>query len=96
MSLDLLAFFTGERFAASDLVRRIECAPNQRIITQGERDRFLYVVESGQVRVTARVDIEGEHHISPRPGGILGPARCFGELNLFEAAERSALGHGDR
>ncbi len=89
MSLDLLAFFTGERFAASDLVRRIECAPNQRIITQGERDSFLYVVESGQVRVTARVDIEGEHHISP---GLvdLGPGAVFGELNLFEAAERSA------
>lgn len=89
MSLDLLEFFNSERFVSSGIVQRIECAPNEKIISQGDRDRFLYVVESGQVRVTARVNIEDERHI--QPGLVdLGAGAVFGELNLFEAAERSA------
>lgn len=89
MSLNLLEFFTSGRFAESGIVHRIICAPNEKIISQGDRDRFLYVLESGQVRVTARVDMEGERHI--HPGLVdLGPGAVFGELNLFEAAERSA------
>lgn len=89
MNLDLLEFFTDGRFADSGIVQRIRCAPHETIIAQGDRDRFLYVVESGQVRVTARVDIEGERHI--RPGLVdLGRGAVFGELNLLEASERSA------
>jgi len=89
LSLDLLKFFRSERFAASGIVQRIECAQGQKVIAQGEDDRFLYVLESGMVRVTARVDIEGDRRI--QPGLVdLGPGAVFGELNLFEAGARSA------
>lgn len=89
MTLDLLDYFNDERFAESGIVQRVSFAPNARIIGQGERDRFLYVVESGRVRVTARVDIEGDRCI--QPGLVdLGPGTVFGELNLFEAGVRSA------
>lgn len=89
MSLDLLEFFASDRFADSGIVERVCCDPNERIICQGEHDRFLYVLESGKVRVTARVGIEGERHI--QPGLVdLGPGAVFGELNLFEGGTRSA------
>lgn len=89
MSLNLPAFFRDERFAASGIVDEMECACNERIIRQGECDRFLYVLESGTVRVTARVDLEGERHI--QPGLVdLGPGAVFGELNLFGEGVRSA------
>lgn len=89
MDLDLLKFFTAERFSGSGIVERVCCAPKERIITQGGSDRYLYVVESGRVRVSARVGIEGERHI--QPGLVdLGTGAVFGELNLFEAGTRSA------
>lgn len=89
MTLDLVTFFNAERFAESGSVQRVVCAPNERIIAQGQRDRFLYVLETGQVRVTARVDIEGDCCI--QPGLVdLGPGAVFGEMNLFEAGTRSA------
>ncbi len=89
MSLDLLEFFGSERFTDSGIVERVCCAPNQRIIRQGETDRYMYVLESGRVRVSARVGIEGERHI--QPGLVdLGAGAVFGELNLFEAGTRSA------
>ena len=89
MSLDLLAFFADKRFRESGIVCSIPCRPNEQIIRQGDTDRYLYVIESGKVRVTARVDIEGEHVI--RPGLVdLGPGAVFGEMNLLDGATRSA------
>lgn len=89
MNFDLLEFFNDKRFADSGIVQRRQCAPNEKIITQGDHDRFMYVVESGQVRVNGRVDLEGSRHI--QPGLVdLGPGAVFGELNLFDAGERSA------
>lgn len=89
VTLDLLEFFANERFAASGIVQKVCCEPNERIIRQGDHDRYLYVLQSGKVRVSARVGIEGERHI--QPGLVdLGPGAVFGELNLFEAGTRSA------
>jgi len=89
LTLDLLKFFGDERFAASGIVQRMECVQEEKIVSQGEHERFLYVVETGRVRVTGSISIEGSHRI--RPGLVdLGPGAVFGELNLFEADVRSA------
>jgi CRP-like cAMP-binding protein len=59
------------------------------IVTEGESGRALYLIESGQVRVSERVQLEDRRHI--RPGLCdLGPGEVFGELGLFEAAPRTA------
>lgn len=89
MSLDLLEFFTNKRFAKSGIVQRRHYRANEKIIAQGDADRYLYVVESGTARVAGRVDIKGER---PIQAGLvdLGKGAVFGELNLFEAAPRSA------
>lgn len=64
-------------------------APQQIIISEGERERRMFAVISGQVRVVERVLLDGDKHIQP---GLcdLSPGDIFGELTLFEAAPRSA------
>lgn len=85
----LLEALTDHRAVESGLVTSIHCSANDTIVRKGERDRHLYVVESGSVRVYGRVGIEGNRHI--QPGLVdLGPGAVFGEFNLFEAAPRSA------
>jgi CRP-like cAMP-binding protein len=61
----------------------------QVIITEGEKDRRMFVVLSGGVRVVERVALDDDKHIQP---GLcdLSPGDIFGELTLFESARRSA------
>ena len=59
------------------------------IITEGSEDRVIYLVETGSVRVSGRVELEDRRHIQP---GLcdLGPGEVFGELSLFDPEPRSA------
>lgn len=64
-------------------------AAQQVIISEGERDRRMFAVLSGLVRVVERVALDDDKHIQP---GLcdLSPGEIFGELTLFEPARRSA------
>lgn len=59
------------------------------IVAEGSEERSLHLIEHGSARVTERVELEGRRHIQP---GLcdLGEDEVFGELSLFEAAQRSA------
>ena len=59
------------------------------IIIEGSEDRVIYLVETGSVRVSERVELEDRRHIQP---GLcdLGPGEVFGELSLFDPEPRSA------
>lgn len=59
------------------------------IIVEGADDRSVYLVQSGTVRVTGRIELEDHRHIQP---GLcdLGAGDVFGELSLFESGPRSA------
>lgn len=85
----LLEALGDARAIQSGLATALRCGTNEVIVRKGERDRHLYLIESGRVRVYARVGIDGERHI--QPGLVdLGPGAVFGEFNLFESAPRSA------
>ena len=64
-------------------------AAGTEILRAGSEDRSLYLIETGLVRVSGQVDLDGDKRI--RPGLCdLGKDEIFGELSLFEAAPRSA------
>ncbi len=62
---------------------------NREIVRQGDTSRKVYVVRSGTVRVTGKVDIGDQRQVSP---GVcdLGEGEIFGELVLFDNQPRSA------
>ena len=64
------------------------CA-HENIIQEGEEGRFLYLIESGVLRVTDLVELEDKRRVQP---GIcdLGEGDIFGELSLFVTHPRSA------
>jgi CRP-like cAMP-binding protein len=63
------------------------------IVREGERDGHLYLVVTGNMRVTGQVEIDDTRKMHP---GIcdLGPGDVFGELCLFDKQPRSATVEG--
>lgn len=59
------------------------------VFEEGSPGRSLYLIESGCVRISGRVELDAERRF--RPGLCdLQAGEIFGELSLFEAAPRSA------
>jgi CRP/FNR family cyclic AMP-dependent transcriptional regulator len=69
--------------------RRRSFQANDNILQEGSEGRSLFLIESGSVRVTARVVLEEDRRVQP---GIcdLQAGELFGELGLFENQPRSA------
>ncbi len=87
--VDLMEQLQDRRLIDCGLVSLRYCEPNEVVIEQDDRDRYLYAVQSGMVRVYGRVELEGRCRV--RPGlSELGPGSVFGEFNLFAATPRSA------
>jgi CRP-like cAMP-binding protein len=85
----LLDVFRDDRLIAAGIASLREFSPGETIIHEGDEGRSVFLIEQGQVRVSERVELEDRRHIQP---GLcdLGPGEIFGELNLFQAAPRSA------
>jgi CRP-like cAMP-binding protein len=68
-------------------------AAQEIIVREGERDGHLYLVVTGNLRVTGQVEIDDVRRMHP---GIcdLGPGDVFGELCLFDKEPRSATVEG--
>lgn len=71
------------------IARRVSFNSGEAVVTEGEEDRGIYIIESGGVRVLERVELEDRRHIRP---GIcdLGAGDIFGELALFNTGRRVA------
>jgi MFS family permease len=69
---------TLEHLAAS--LTRLEAAPGDVIVRQGDRGDRFYVLASGSVDVA----------VDGRPGTTLGPGECFGEIALLRDVPRTA------
>ena len=66
-----------------------EFGAQEPIVRVGEEGRSLYLVESGELRVMGRVELDGQRPVQP---GIcdLKVGDLFGELSLYAAHPRSA------
>ena len=84
--LELLRSMCGENPAIGH--QRVY-APQQLIIAEGEKDRRMFAVLDGLVRVVERITLDDDKHIQPGLCDLL-PGDIFGELTLFEPARRSA------
>ncbi|MBT8146151.1 MAG: cyclic nucleotide-binding domain-containing protein [Gammaproteobacteria bacterium] len=76
-------------FPEGEAWRRRSFKANETIVREGEEDRTMYLVESGSMRVSRRVELEDDRHIQPGLAD-LGPGDLFGELGLFESHARTA------
>ena len=66
-----------------------EFSAQEHILRAGEEGRSLFLVESGELRVTGRVELGGQRPVQP---GIcdLKAGDLFGELSLYAAHPRNA------
>lgn len=86
--LDLLKLgFEGEQAITAELYQKHgrSYAAKQIVIREGDFGREVYLVISGRVVVTEKVD-QGSYKVL----NSLGPGEIFGEMALIEGAPRSA------
>lgn len=85
----MLSILRDPRLVQDGVADRRCYGTNDTVIAEGSEGRSLYLIESGRVRVSGRVELAGKRHIQP---GLcdLEPDDVFGELSLFEEAPRSA------
>ncbi len=61
--------------------------PSQIIVHEGDKAHSLYLVESGTLRVTGRVELEEKRYVQPGIGELKA-GDLFGELCLFQPDNR--------
>jgi len=83
----------SEDFPEGSAWRLRTFAAQEIIVREGEQDGHLYLVVTGDLRVTGQVEIDDTRKMHP---GIcdLGPGDVFGELCLFDTEPRSATVEG--
>jgi CRP/FNR family cyclic AMP-dependent transcriptional regulator len=59
------------------------------VIRAGDTDRKIFLVKTGNLRVTGRVELEDGKHVQPGLND-LGPGDLFGEVTLFGKKPRTA------
>ena len=89
MKHELLEIVQDPEFPEGEAWVRRHFSPNEVIVREGERERKMYLVESGSLRVSGRVELDDQRAIQP---GLhdLGAGGLFGEMALFEAHPRTA------
>ena len=85
----LLEIIQDPEFQEGQSWVRKDFSPNDVIVREGEKDRKIYLIERGDLRVSCRVELEDHRAIKP---GLydLGAGDLFGELALFETHPRMA------
>lgn len=89
---EIFASLTEEqRLAVANVTRLVEYKKGERIVTQGEPGRELFILISGKVTVLVEDLGLGVEH----PVLTLGPRQSFGEMSLLTEAPRSATVRAD-
>ncbi len=85
-SMKIFRDFTDAELDIVRMVARVELFPKEhRIIGEGEPGRKLYLVASGRVSVTTRIEGAGEEEIK-----LLEIGEHFGEMSLIDGSPISA------
>lgn len=80
---------TDPDFPAGIAWSRKDYPANTTVIREGDTGETLYMIESGAVRVTARVALDNSRHIQPGLSDLQA-GDIFGELCLVSQEKRSA------
>ena len=93
MNSALQKILESEDFPEGSAWRMRKFEAQEIIVREGEQDGYLYLVVTGDLRVTGQVEIDDARTMHP---GIcdLGPGDVFGELCLFDQEPRSATVEG--
>ena len=93
MNSALQKILESEDFPEGSAWRMRKFEAQEIIVREGEQDGYLYLVVTGDLRVTGQVEIDDARTMHP---GIcdLGPGDVFGELCLFDKQPRSATVEG--
>jgi len=77
----------GERELATlaSVTRRQSFDDGERVFSEGEPGRAMYLVEGGRVRISKTLPGMGEEALA-----ILGPGSVFGEMAVLDGSPRSA------
>ncbi|HPT48416.1 MAG TPA: cyclic nucleotide-binding domain-containing protein, partial [Candidatus Rifleibacterium sp.] len=90
MELDKIELFsslnTSEINHIASIARRVHLARGEAVFSEGDFEKNIYIVETGQVEIFKRTPLNGEQTIALMKNGDY-----FGEMAFFEkAATRSA------
>jgi CRP-like cAMP-binding protein len=73
-----------------DICEIIELAAGEFVFHEGDEGHRLYIIESGEVRISRSIPGAGEEALC-----VLGRGACFGEMAVFDQSSRStdAIAH---
>jgi CRP-like cAMP-binding protein len=80
----------GELQRVAEICKEQKFASQAPIFKEGEPGNRLFVIVTGQVRISRTVPGAGEEALA-----VLKPGSCFGEMSVFDRSERStdAIAH---
>jgi CRP/FNR family cyclic AMP-dependent transcriptional regulator len=80
----------GELQRVAEICKEAKFASQAPIFKEGEPGNRLYVIVTGEVRISRTVPGAGEEALA-----VLKPGSCFGEMSVFDRSERStdAIAH---
>ena len=74
----------GELARVAEICKEQKFASQASIFKEGEPGNRLYVIVTGEVRISRTVPGAGEEALA-----VLKPGSCFGEMSVFDRSERS-------
>ena len=74
----------GELARVAEICKEQKYTGGQYVFKEGEPGNRVYIIVSGEVRISRNVPGAGEEALA-----VLQPGSCFGEMSVFDRSERS-------
>ena len=74
----------GELARVAEVCREQKFTIGQYVFKEGESGNRLFLISSGEVRISRTIPGSGEEALA-----VLKPGACFGEMSIFDRSERS-------
>ncbi|PYP18285.1 MAG: cyclic nucleotide-binding domain-containing protein [Gemmatimonadetes bacterium] len=74
----------GELARVAEVCREQKFTVGQYVFKEGEPGNRLFLISSGEVRISRTIPGSGEEALA-----VLKPGACFGEMSIFDRSERS-------